>query len=104
VSYKVVRNSDGLVIAFGPNNEHYEPTVETSQTLSIEENQPTRSRSASEVRQNRNNRLAASDWTQMPDYSASNKSDWATYRQALRDITTHSSFPDLQDSDWPEAP
>jgi hypothetical protein len=102
VSYKVVRNSDGLVIAFGPNNEHYEPTVEASQTLSIEENQPTRSRSASEVRQNRNDRLAASDWTQMPDYSGSDKADWATYRQALRDVPSQDGFP--RDITWPDEP
>lgn len=104
MSYKVVRNSDGLVVAFGPNNEHYEPTVKAGETLAIEQDQPTRSRSASEVRQDRNNRLAASDWTQMPDYSGPSKADWATYRQALRDITTHSNFPDLQDSDWPVEP
>lgn len=102
MSYKVVRNLDGLVIAFGPNNEHYEPTVEASQTLSIEENQPTRALTATEVRQDRNNRLASSDWTQMPDYSDLNKADWATYRQALRDITSQEGFP--VSINWPAKP
>lgn len=27
-----------------------------------------------------------------------------TYRQALRDITTHANWPDLADSDWPTKP
>lgn len=26
------------------------------------------------------------------------------YRQALRDITTHANWPNLQDSDWPTKP
>ena len=41
-----------------------------------------------EVLEKRNRRLAASDWTQMPDspLSASKKAEWALYRQALRDI------------------
>ena len=36
----------------------------------------------------RNNKLRDSDWTQMPDcqLSDSKKAEWATYRQALRDI------------------
>jgi hypothetical protein len=30
--------------------------------------------------------------------------EWATYRQALRDITTHANFPNLEEADWPVAP
>ena len=61
-------------------------------------------RAAEEARAKRDRLLNESDWTQMPDYSGVTKTDWATYRQALRDITTHSNFPDLQDSDWPVEP
>jgi hypothetical protein len=41
------------------------------------------------LRAERDRRLAASDWTQMPDspLSASMKAAWAVYRQALRDMT-----------------
>jgi hypothetical protein len=39
------------------------------------------------VRIERNKLLAGSDWTQMPDAPEPNKAAWATYRQALRDIT-----------------
>ena len=51
----------------------------------------------------RHSELKGSDWTQLPDgaLSDSEKSNYATYRQALRDITTHSNWPNLNDSDWP---
>ena len=52
----------------------------------------------------RNILLTESDYTQMPDYSLSNKSAWATYRQALRDLQTHSNWPSLEDDDWPTKP
>lgn len=41
------------------------------------------------VRAERDTRLAASDWTQLPDtdISEADRAAWATYRQALRDIT-----------------
>lgn len=56
---------------------------------------------ASEVRQQRNERLKECDWTQVADAPV-NQAAWATYRQALRDITLQSGFPlDIQ---WPEQP
>jgi hypothetical protein len=50
--------------------------------------------------------LADSDWTQMNDSPLSNedKTAWATYRQELRDITSHSNWPNLEDADWPTKP
>lgn len=38
------------------------------------------------IRAWRNRELAASDWTQLPDVDLANKSDWAVYRQELRDM------------------
>ena len=38
-------------------------------------------------RSKRNQLLASSDWTQMPDVTIPNKTEWATYRQQLRDMT-----------------
>ena len=55
------------------------------------------------IRKKRNALLAESDWTQITDATV-DKTVWATYRQNLRDITTHSNFPNLEDSDWPTAP
>ena len=48
--------------------------------------------------------LIDSDWTQNKDVVLSNDAEWKTYRQALRDLTKHSSFPNLQDSDFPTKP
>jgi hypothetical protein len=53
------------------------------------------------VRADRNRRLSSSDWTQLPDAPA-NASDWAVYRQELRDITAQESFP--WSITWPSLP
>ena len=37
--------------------------------------------------------LSITDWTQMPDVNLVNKTDWTTYRQALRDITAQAGYP-----------
>ena len=58
---------------------------------------------AMRVREDRDQKLKDSDWTQANDVPVRTAA-WAPYRQALRDITTHSNFPDLQDSDWPTEP
>lgn len=54
-----------------------------------------------EVRKERNNRLTASDWTQLADAQV-DKTAWATYRQALRDIPSQAGFP--WDVTYPTAP
>jgi hypothetical protein len=36
MSYKIVKNSAGDVIAFGPNDEHYVPTIKEGEILTIE--------------------------------------------------------------------
>jgi hypothetical protein len=53
------------------------------------------------VRAERTTKLAASDWTQLAD-SPVDKAVWATYRQALRDVTKQSGFP--WTIDWPVQP
>ncbi|GAP66837.1 hypothetical protein MBSD_n2152 [Mizugakiibacter sediminis] len=59
---------------------------------------------ASEARQQRDGMLAASDWTQVADapLTATQKTAWATYRQALRDVPAQAGFPDA--IDWPAMP
>ena len=63
-------------------------------------------RLAAEHRATRNDLLAASDWTQMPDSPIADdaKTSWATYRTALRDLPTNESWPSLEDDDWPTKP
>lgn len=63
-------------------------------------------RTAEQHRETRNDLLAASDWTQMPDSPLTDetKTSWATYRTALRNLPDHSNWPNLEDSDWPTKP
>lgn len=56
---------------------------------------------AGQVRAERNDKLTASDWTQVADAPV-DKAVWATYRQALRDVTTQEGFP--WTITWPDAP
>jgi len=56
---------------------------------------------AEAMRKQRNDKLKDSDWTQVADAPV-DKAVWATYRQALRDITAQSGFP--WDITWPDAP
>jgi len=56
---------------------------------------------AIEARTKRNALLTASDWTQVADAPV-DQTAWATYRQALRDITDQVGFPEV--IDWPAKP
>lgn len=53
------------------------------------------------VRSERDQKLTASDWTQVADAPV-DQAAWATYRQELRDIPQQSGFP--FDVSWPVAP
>ena len=57
---------------------------------------------AAEVRQQRNELLAASDWTQLPDAPTKDAQAWIAYRQALRDLASQPGFPYAVT--WPEKP
>lgn len=52
------------------------------------------------VRAERNTKLSACDWTQLPDAPV-DSATWAVYRQALRDITTQSDPFNIV---WPQEP
>lgn len=56
-----------------------------------------------EIREERDKLLTESDWTQLPDspLSSSKKTEWQTYRQELRDITTQ---PNPFQITWPDIP
>jgi hypothetical protein len=56
---------------------------------------------AKSVRQQRGEKLKDSDWTQVADAPV-DQAAWATYRQALRDISGQEGFP--WTIDWPEQP
>ena len=54
----------------------------------------------------RNKYLAESDWvvTKALESGTSISTDWASYRTALRDITSHENWPNLEEADWPTKP
>ena len=65
---------------------------------------------AARNREERNRKLTETDWMACSDVTM--VEDWKTYRQALRDITKHSNWPNLKvpdidgsgDNDWPTKP
>lgn len=61
-------------------------------------------KAAKNVRDVRNQRLAASDWTQLVDQPLSDSAqvEWASYRQALRNLPQSAGFP--HDAAWPDEP
>ena len=59
-------------------------------------------KAADGVRTKRDKMIADTDWMALSDNTLTPA--WATYRQALRDITDHVNFPYLADEDWPVAP
>ena len=56
---------------------------------------------AKSVRDDRTKRLSECDWTQLADAPV-DKTAWANYRQALRDVTTQEGFP--WSVSWPVKP
>ena len=57
---------------------------------------------ATSNRATRDSKLAETDFYALSDVIMS--SEMTTYRQALRDITAHENWPNLEDADWPTAP
>ena len=59
---------------------------------------------AANVRAERNRKLAACDWTVLTDspLTTAKKTEWKTYRTALRDISAAEGFPHTME--WPTEP
>ena len=84
-------------------------TSEEQAAVVAEANAATATRNRTE----RTRRLATCDWvvTKALESGGSVPSDWATYRTALRNITTHANWPNLNypdmngnGGDWPSEP
>ena len=92
--------------AYGPGNKLIEvdETLVAEKILQLKNEEPMRL-----LRQERNQRLVETDWTQYRDVSLSNDSDWKTYRQALRDLPS-TAEPKLDEQGnltnvtWPTKP
>lgn len=96
------RNTEKLV-SCEPYFENNQVFLVTVQQLTEEEINSKNESQWANIRSTRNNLLKDSDWTALVDVSLSTekKSEWAIYRQALRDITNQQ---DPFDITWPTVP
>jgi hypothetical protein len=93
-----LQEGEGIIIGGYQSNEHIiidgEAVTRTDNVLEV-------------LRSKRDSLLTQSDWTQMPDspLSSSKKTEWATYRQALRDLpATNSDATSIDDVVFPNQP
>jgi hypothetical protein len=80
---------------------HAAPTVTEGQwTLGYDVAQKSQDMAGNNVRLQRNRLLSATDWMALSDNTMT--PEWASYRQALRDITSQGGFP--YTIEWPTKP
>jgi len=79
-------------------------TIKTAEQISTER----AAEAVFRMRQQRNRLLTETDWRMVSDYPGANQTEWQTYRQALRDITTQTPSLDstgqLTGITWPTPP
>lgn len=95
-----VRPDDNLFTSVENPDGSYTATPRTDAEIADRKAQKD-TKQAKSVRDDRTKRLSDSDWTQLAD-STADKAAWATYRQALRDVTAQAGFP--WTIDWPTQP
>ena len=62
-------------------------------------------RAIASLRIDRNQQLAASDWTALSDVTLSNASDWSAHRQSLRDLPAGlTTVEEVKAVVWPTPP
>ena len=76
--------------------------VESVVSLTAEEATVVSNLAAQDNRDLRDNRIAKTDFYALSDVTMS--AEMTAYRQALRDITSHSNWPYLEEADWPTKP
>ena len=83
-------DKDGVVTTAAQNEADYKAAKDAEQ--------------AKNVRASRDSKLAESDWRVIKavEMSTALPAEWATYRQALRDVTAQAGFP--WTITWPDAP
>lgn len=72
--------------------------------MTAEEIQADKDSAMSQIRSDRNRFLSDSDYTQIPDNPNPKKSEWATYRQALRDLPANVTGDPRTFKDFPKNP
>jgi hypothetical protein len=96
VPFSSVAEVEAFASTIGSNPNYFIPKLSDEEKQAIKDN-----RESEAVRAERNKKLVESDWTQVADAPV-NKEAWATYRQALRDVTAQETFP--WDITWPTKP
>ena len=86
-SFFQTEDADGNITTAAQNEANYKASKDAEQAKS--------------VRASRDEKLKDCDWTQVADAPV-DKAVWATYRQALRDVTTQTGFP--WTVTWPDKP
>ena len=74
----------------------------TTSSKTAEETQAWDDSMASSNRGKRDGLIAETDFYALSDVTMT--AEMTTYRQALRDITAHANWPNLEDADWPTKP
>ena len=90
---------------FADTTETDDEGVETTTTKAEHEAayQATLDAKAAEAnRKKRDELIAETDWMALSDNTLT--TEMAAYRQALRDITSHTNWPNLNEADWPTKP
>jgi len=89
------------VLVNGTWTQVWETTDATAEEIAERTEQATKS-----VRSKRDQLLTETDWVviKAKETGTTISAVWKTYRQVLRDITTHVNFPHLNDEDWPANP
>lgn len=88
-------------LILGQSNGKIISSDENGKPVLIDPPQPTTEQLATQARAKRDSLLSACDWTQVSDAPVDQEA-WATYRQALRDITLQDGFPET--INWPTPP
>lgn len=97
----VIRVDDiGNVLAYFPSDDGYDDALAKVSGIA-EPIKKSRPATEAEAREQRDNLLVASDWTQVADAPV-DQAAWAVYRQALRDVPSQEGFP--VDITWPTKP
>lgn len=96
----IIRLSDNAFIPANPDNRDFAEYLEWKAEGNIPEAADPIDHMTS-LRDERNTKLAASDWTQLADAPA-DQAAWAVYRQALRDLPANT--PDPANPVWPQEP
>lgn len=96
---------DRLESSFGWNFENLaKPTIDQLEALIATKTSRDQDKAWEQLREERNKKLSACDWTQLVNspLDSTGKTNWASYRQTLRDLPENTQDP--SNPSWPQEP